>query len=393
MSFDYWQYYDDTFDWDDSGHRYRPDLKRSREIFQENGFSEKEALSYVNSGYVCFERFGVIIDRYYGGLLSSCDLRCRFPSHNFNALPTTPQSQVRVYKAKSIDDVRNIVKEQKKSSSQNLLFRGQTQNHTVKRAISNPFFTVPELGEISLIPSLWRRMLSINASSFLDFTDLSLLEWSHVLYSKFDMEDIKRRHKKLLDDGEWVHTMSEMDDCSDPVLREFGKYRLDLACHKENIIASMLATMLQHYGLYSPVLDLTESLDIALFFATYKFDRSNGKCTYKFVGTNGCKSILYLLREHKVEMERHSDADIMISDLDPLRPKRQECIVAKSSSHALNLPADFLEGVIILDFKLDKPVNGPSTNFLFPDHNEDMFLRALKKSPYARKHLTEFGNS
>jgi FRG domain len=113
-----------------------------------------------------------------------------------------------------------------------------------------------------------------------------LFEWSHVLYSQFDMEDIERRHKKLLDEGEWVYTMSEMEDCSDPVLREFGKYRLDLACHMDHHLAPLLATMLQHYGLYSPVLDLTECLDVALFFATYKFRRSGETCSYEFVGTN-----------------------------------------------------------------------------------------------------------
>lgn len=167
MSLGYWRYYDDAFDWDDSGSWFRPNLDRSLEVFQANGMTEEEAQRHVNSGYVCFDEFDVVIDRYYGGALSSYDLRCRFPSKDFCGLPDAPQSKVWVCAARSLDDVQRIVQERVSPGSGALLFRGQTQNHAVRRDINNPFFSLPGLGEISLLPSLWRRMLSKNSNSFL----------------------------------------------------------------------------------------------------------------------------------------------------------------------------------------------------------------------------------
>ncbi len=390
MTIGYWRYYDDAFDWSDFGEYLRPDFDRSLAVFQENGMNKDVAQRHINSGYVCFDGFDVVIDRYYGGALSSFDFRCRFPSIDFRGLPSEPQSKVWVITAKSLNCVRSIVQERVRDSSGTLLFRGQTQNHTVQREINNPFFSIPGLGEISLLPSLWRQMLSKNSNSFLSFSNLTLFEWSNILYSQFDMENIERRHKKLHEEGEMLYTISDMEDCSDPVLREFGKYRLDLAFYKEERLAPLLATMLQHYGLLSPILDLTTSLETAIFFATHAFKKIGKCCSYEFVGSNQRRSLLYVFREHSAEMVRHNVEEEMIRNLDPLRPKRQDCVIAKSSNYALNLPADFLEGIILFDFDLGTGDICYSVPHLFPTEEEDPFLRALRRNPHARKHLTDF---
>ena len=64
-------------------------------------------------------------------------------------------------------------------------------------------------------------------------------------------------------------------------------------------LATPLQTLLQHYGLLSPVLDLTSDLDVALFFATHSYHPgSDGElCGYTHVGTNERHSVLYVISE------------------------------------------------------------------------------------------------
>ena len=64
-----------------------------------------------------------------------------------------------------------------------------------------------------------------------------------------------------------------------------------------------LQTLLQHYGLLSPLLDLTTDLDVALFFASHKFgtDPATGFPKITSVGTNNRKALLYVLRENRAK--------------------------------------------------------------------------------------------
>jgi len=89
-------------------------------------------------------------------------------------------------------------------------------------------------------------------------------------------------------------------------------------------------------------------------------------------------------------MQVYESKERIIQKLPPLRPRRQKCVVSASGAYAVNLPADFLTGVILLGF--DSPDKGSSatTEKLFPNDIDDLFLRALKTSPYAQEHLTDF---
>lgn len=390
MSIGYWNYYQDDFSWDDSHELLRPDLTQSRSKLIEAGLSVDEAHRYVSSGFVYQERSDTFIDRYYGGALLSTDMRTRFPFSHLPFRDPRPQSRVRVCRARSWRDVRRAIEEFAVHSRGRLLFRGQTENYKVCREVSNPHFLIDGLGEISLIPSLWRRMLRRRMDSFVSFQNLKLAEWSLILYSAFDLKDIEYRQKALYERGEFVLTMSDMEDCSDPVLQEYGSYRLDLAMGLDFNLANLLATLLQHYGLDTCVLDMTSSLDVAIFFATHRLTRVENVCTYEHVGTNSRKAVLYVLRENHREMQAYEQDERVIKKLPPLRPMRQDCVISKSAPYALNLPADFLIGVIFLDF--DSPSNESklAPRYLFPCDDEDSFLKALKTSSYAREHLTDF---
>lgn len=386
----YWNYYDKSYKWNYQNPLINLNYTRSK--FIGIGMSEEEAEKYIKSGYVCLEQVDIVIDRFYGGCLTSPDFRTRFPLNKFNLQDTVIKKNIWVEKAKSIIDIKSIVNKYTSQTNKNYLFRGQTSNYQIDREINNPNFIVPEFGEISLLPSLWRVMLNTNPTSFEEFKNLSPMEWSHLLYSKFDLEDIKHRKKILADKGELIFTISDMEDCSDPILREFGKYRLDLMMHIDNILAPTLITLLQHYGLYSNVLDLTKSLDVAIFFATHKFKMDNNISQYDFIGTNKRKSLIYIIREDSQEMIHHDDSNETIKPYNPLRPILQKCVVSTSSTCAINLPADFIEGIIVLDFDLEDSSLVLSESELFPSEKTDTFLSILKKHKIMKEHLTEFKN-
>jgi hypothetical protein len=179
-----------------------------------------------------------------------------------------------------------------------------------------------------------------------------------------------------------------MEDSDDPVLANYGKFHLDLSFGMNFNLADLLSTLLQHYGLLSPVLDLTIDLDVALYFATHGFPQGLPKNRYHFVGTNGRRAVLYVFRQDKREMHAHEHERI-IEHLKPLRPIRQSCVICRSAPFALNLAADFLVGVLKLDF--DEATLGTlDAHHLFPGQNEDAFLTALKKRLLRPDLVTDF---
>jgi len=184
-----------------------------------------------------------------------------------------------------------------------------------------------------------------------NFRNLHILEWLRVIRSTFDPNEVKRRIEAARGAGRWMNSSQDLEESNDPLLIKLGRFERDIIMGMDFNLATPLVTLLQHYGLWSPVLDLTSDLDVALFFATNRYQPgSDGQfCSYTNVGTNGRRSVLYVIRENKTEMEVH-ERDRVLEDLDPLRPKRQSCVVCRSSPDAMNLAVDFLEGIITLDF-------------------------------------------
>lgn len=388
--FGYWNYYSENFNWNEEAQLKLVDKEHTLNIFKDNGFNEERALKLWNSGYVGIEGFDdIIIDRYYGGPIRSYDTVSRFPPSQLNELFEKPKSNAWIKTASSIEQLNKIVEEAQKKSSKPILFRGQGKNYFIDREINNPYFTIDGLGEISMLSSFWRKVFFNTKTSFLDFETLTLLEWSKIFYTAFDLKEIERRQKKALDNGEWMHTMQDMADSDDPLLKEFGNHRLDISMGKSYNLADTLSTLLQHYGLLSTVIDLTSSLDVALFFATHKYSTDNGKSTYNFVGTNNGQSVIYLIRNDGREMTSHCH-DRVLDKIPPLRPELQSCYISRSSSLAVNLPTFFLEGVIFLDFELKESEMVKKVNDLFPSEEDDKFLKAIKEGIIYPEKVTYF---
>ncbi len=387
---DYWDYYDDGFDWATNSGMSAPDPDHTLEVLKSGGLTHFDAEVLMKSGYVCYPGFDVVIDRFYGGAISSYDLVTRFPSSELKTLFDEPKSKIWYKQVSSLKELKKVVANCGEKDRRKLRFRGQTKNYLLNREVNNPYFTIKGFGEVSLLPSLWRTMYAQAPGSFLGFENLSLLEWSSVFYQAFDMAAIEREQKKLLDAGEWIYSMHDMADSDNELLSEFGNHRLDITMGWNYNLSDAFATLLQHYGLLSPVLDLTSSLEVAIFFATHRYSLEGGRSKYTFVGTNSAESVIYILSHNRAEMLAHNDRERALLRLDPQRPKRQRCVIARTGQYAINLAGYSLLGVVRLDFDLHKPTSDDAIKMYFPGPSEDRFLGALKHGLRENAPVTDF---
>lgn len=372
----YWDYYKGEYTWNDEG-RFPIDQKLTEDSFSKIGFDDAQVQDLMRSGYIVLG--DLVVDRYYGGRLLSCDFRSRIRLDQFREEPVYKSHPARVYHASSIADLRDQIDKWQKASARRLIFRGQPRSYPVNRIRPNPAYAVDEFGEISLIPTLWREMLRRGNIGPENFTNLSVLEWSKILYSDFDLAEVERRQQDAIDRGEWIYSAQDMEDSDDPVLHEFGKRRLDVIMGLDYDLNVQTQTLLQHYSLLSPLLDLTSDLDVALFFATHKFskDDQSNRSTYEFISTHNRQSLLYILQENSHEMGTH-EHHRALETFKPQRPVNQSCVVALGGMDALNLPLEFLFGVIVLDFD-DISRSKYAIETLFPVPNEIGFLLPFSK--------------
>ncbi|WP_410754088.1 FRG domain-containing protein [Citrobacter youngae] len=387
----YWNYYSNDFDWPNNF--YPPNLEKTRQIYSDLGIQTAEAEALISSGYVNMGG-DIIIDRYYGGPLASSDLATRIHKNHFTEWYQIAKSgkafckDIFLNTAKSYDELTRQVNKIQESLGQKLLFRGQIMHYEITRPIRNPYFLIEGLGETSFIPSIWRNLLQNHPRSFHHFNGIDLYEWSKIIYSQFDIEEVDRRINELIKRGEWIYSAQDMEDSDDPLVSLFGRVRLDLSMGHNYNLADLLSTLLQHYGLFSPYLDLSSDLRVAMFFASHRFVPNAGNDHYQFVGSNGSKSILYLFKHKQNEMAVYAH-DRVLHGLQPLRPERQSCVICRSGPYALNLAGLYLVGAIRIDFELPESER-LSSHVLFPDEHEDNFLAALIENCRHPERVTTF---
>jgi hypothetical protein len=383
------EYYSSDAVFEDDKSIFWNEIEKSHARFCQIGFSESESTSLVASGYSSLSE-NLVVDRFYGGALSRYDMRTRFTLDSFKNIFRANSCRLPVYRATNIIEFYRRIDYLKTQNLKPLVFRGQTNHYRLERAISNPAFYHQNLGETSLLPSVWRRVLKSKAAIHHAFRDLSMLEWSMIMYDPFDVEEVHAREQALeLFPGSFY--VDELpDEPKYELIRNFHEHRNAFLGAYESGHGPLLLTILQHYGLYSPVLDLTKDPEVALFFSTHKFSKIDRKSRYEFVGSNDRQAIVYVLRQDATETVQY-ERDKLLEVFDPQRPKRQQCVIMPTNQYAMNLPGDFLVEAIHLDFDITEPGRYRAGD-LFPSASEDRMLAALKNrlKGAERNELTEF---
>lgn len=304
-------------------------------------------------------------------------------------------SEIVEYSVKSKAELLNIIEKinvTPKSSSLKLWFRGQPSDYMMKD-FSSPKYSkaLPyrNLTDSSLIPSLF-RLRSIN------------------------QKDYKQYYKELLETQVYVERATNYLGIKDYVLRKNGEYEnvdffkstawglyasgmsstsVDQAGNEiykketyPGFFALQKSFFLQHYGLPSPVLDITHSLDVALFFAQNQI--VEGK--YEKV-ENSQKPVIYLmLLDENIDLFMPSQEICKEHNL--LRPQRQECgFIAGASMLNRNYYSRFISVKIYLNDFVEY-ANHITPDYLFPSKDEDSFLAELLKAKKDEnlKHIVPF---
>jgi hypothetical protein len=230
-----------------------------------------------------------------------------------------------------------------------LLFRGQTREYDLGRppAALNSLYGDPQALEPSLIASASRNGVQL---------EVILPEWCAIL-------------RMFL---AWVGTMYQQK--SDPILSDFTsglqKVCSDFDLH---LLAISLA---QHYGLPSMGLDVTDNLDVALFFALSEFDTSvPGLLRQRRKPVGSGKSVLYLFAPW--ERFQLNYLDYCPPGFPSGRPDRQRARFLHTGwGLSRNACARQLVMAIYLD-PADDFGELPETTHLFPSPDDDPFGRFI----------------
>lgn len=237
-------------------------------------------------------------------------------------------------------------------------YRGQYREYELHRhpAICQALYGDAEAREPSLLPSSARRTI--------DF-DAALVEWCSLL--NLYLAEAPR------------HVTNS------PLARDIRDEAEHLA-NSMNLYLYALA-LAQHYGLPSNGLDVTDDLDVALFFALSTFEETGDHGVLRHRRRHsGEPAVLYVFAipsRFYFEFERHGPIDALA-----LRPLRQTARFLHAGwGFSKNASARFLRAALYLDPTGDFGELPPSSG-LFPGTTEDFFaewlisaVRELGESP------------
>jgi hypothetical protein len=275
-------------------------------------------------------------------------------------------------------------------NSFNLWFRGQIQEYKVYRSnsvLSWLNYQIPTNGDISLFSSLARAVKNN--------PEMKTREWasggSHIHWKKAFFIWVllrnpswfsqipgyeKKIYAALIDEDPRLFFEIQNEIQFNPLIyTEADDFRQWFFVHYKY---SALPLILQHYGMHTSTLDVTNNLQTALFFALHKFDQLKRRYLEKKDSKN---SIIYLFININSEYLLTSSE---ITNLGPERlpiPERilrQNCgLLYGSGLYGWNLYANLIIGKFCLnDFDHDFDENFQEK--LFPNDQEDDLYKILK---------------
>ena len=252
--------------------------------------------------------------------------------NSFSALP-----EFQTFVVKSRADIDLILSEPRRASylkDGSMTFRGQPQQYFLKRRMPNPVRSNERGEELSVLPGAYRQKESP--------------------YS-FDREPVES------------------------TILDFLPRRL-FGGHANTPFAFDPMRVEQHYATPTRGLDLSFDVNVALFFATHRFQiAKDGKAFYERVSTGNHSGVVYAFRfcDPSVKQESFLIREFdLFRDYVPERVLRQNCGLPLIDDFERNIAITDLDCILQLhpDYSCESALK---PEHLFPSANEDKFYAAL----------------
>ena len=267
---------------------------------------------------------------------------------------------------------------QKSNSRFQIWFRGQSSEYFMDKLDTSLFEFCPwrSILDVSLVPSLFRKSELIQndlkgyATKLYEILNYEIGLSNHLNIPKYEIR------KSEVDEIKKFFLKSVWEDSNAPlsikvVNSEFGTSEI----HDYNPIYRGLQTslFLQHYGIQTNILDITQDIDSAIFFAQHTLT-----CGKYIKQEEIDKSVIYLfLLDPKTD--RFLDSTILLENFGIQRPLRQKCGVLAGASYSNQ---NYYSKFVSIRFKLSKHIemkSGVTKDYLFPPIENDDILKFLTK--------------
>lgn len=286
-----------------------------------------------------------------------------------------PHARINKYNVKSINEIFDILADNRWYAGNRMSFRGQTQEYFTKRQFPNPFEALPDGRERLILPGYWRKYNTdwnkrFNAPDY--HSIFKSIYGDFITYYGLPSPNIIAEYniKKY-----GIHSMSDMEDFDEDFNKEYFK-------RWQNIKVAPcgdLPIVEQHYGFDTPFLDVTFDIKISLFFATHRYIERDGLAYYEPIPRGEHKGLVYAFVFHDpsvVATRDRVDTLPAFNHIHPTRPVRQKCALRLFDQYSINEAATDIDTIFYLDKDFD--MDGIATfEELFPSPIEDKFYEVL----------------
>lgn len=320
----------------------------------------------------------LVIDRYYQTALPDSSDRITAPVYGKTEPPAgsvhskhlrARDNQIPVMSARNLVDIAHIV-EHLRQKDEIILYRGQTRHYEIQRPARehHMLYGAADPGEVSLLTSASREFFPYDEFHGRFQLYLQGLLYEHVPTSAFvrAVTDETQRLNRPFDD-KWIADI----------------YRKWKAWYGESIWDLVAMGLAQHYGVPTHGLDLTDELEVALWFAVhqyYEHERRGQKRAWyrRLEGWEKTDSPVIYAIAVKADLKRHLDSAMRALLIPyPLRVGRQGAYLHYGGwGLQANACAEDVRLAIFLEPEFEIP-ELPDARYWFPGPDRDPFYRKI----------------
>lgn len=286
--------------------------------------------------------------------------------------------EIQVNTRKEIEDIIDRIKNKISKTKYELWYRGQDKEYFVKNIHKDVLSLCPwrSIRDVSLIPSIFRTASNLpkllekyTAQVFQILKNETLLRLHLSIPAYKNLLSDEKAEKDFFNNKAW-----SKDNLGFETIHLTNENEIKEKRYFNPILYSIQnALILQHYNIPSNILDITKSLDVALFFAQNELSNS------KYIKKENIKECVIYLFIFNPDTDRFIDSTLILNGQKIIRPIRQSCgVISGASISNQNYYARFIS----LRIKLAKPINydkNINENYLFPSSLEDPIRDFLEK--------------